>query len=166
MPTVVSYTTVELIESTLVNIGSITTLRSADVAHHASRAETVINAAIAKRYSLPFSSPIPVLETLATDMAVFNILTGRITINEEHPWFVRYKNAEDLLDKIANGDISLVTSSGEVQTGRSDLAEVWSNTKDYHPTMWEGPWEDQTPDADKLKDQADDRDITLRNRLL
>ena len=160
MPTVVSYTSVAQITLTLVEIGSMSTLNSSGIAHHASRAETLINAKIANRYAIPIPYTVPLLETLATDLAIYNILTSRVTIKKEDPWFIRYKGTLAMLDEIATGELNLITSSGDILSGRSDVAEIWSSTKDYHPTFWEGPAEDQIQDKDKINDEADDRDIT------
>lgn len=162
MPVTVSYTTVSLMQMTLAEIGSISTMTDSVLLLHAGAAESIINAKLSKRYSLPFTSVIPLLETLATDMAIYRTLTGRITIREEHPWFARYKAGEDLLNQIVDGAIPLITDLGEVQAGRSDNSmQVWSNTMDYTPTFWEGPWTLQNQDEDKLEDEASDRDIDM-----
>lgn len=162
MSTVVSYTSENMINITLAEIGSMGTLTSSAILTNASAAESVINARISQRYSIPISGVVPVLETLATDMAIYRILTGRTIIDEEHPWFQRFKDAKNTLDDIADGKMSLLTNSGDVVPERADEASgmgVWSNTKDYHPTHWEGPWTLQEPDEDKIDDEADDRDI-------
>lgn len=160
MATVVSYTTVSLMQMTLAEVGSISTMTDSVLLLHAGAAEALINATISKRYSLPFTQEIPLLESLATDMGIYRVLTGRITINKEHPWFARFKNATETLKDIAEGKIELVSSSGEALTGKSSgSTQVWSNTKDYKSTMWEGPWSLMEPDSNKIEDEANDRDI-------
>ena len=128
--------------------------------HHAGRAEALINAKIAKRYSIPISGQIPLLETLATDLAIYNVLTSRIVIKAEHPWFQRYKNSLDILDQIADGKLALIDSAGNIQTGREDVTELTSSTRGYAPTFWEGPDTLQIQDEDKMEDESDARDIT------
>lgn len=165
----VSYTSVDLMFSTFPEIGSLSSVNSAGFHHHAGMAESRINAAISRLYSLPFTVTIPLLQTLATDMAIYNVLSTRIALKTddgEHPWYQRFKAADATLNDIANGNIPLVDSSGGVVTGRGDMAEVYSNTMDYHPTFWEGPIEDQVPDVDKLDDGADDRSDTIGDRLI
>lgn len=169
MSDVVSYTSVDQIEATMSLIGSMSTITSANIVKHASAAESEINAKIARRYSIPISGTVPILETLATDMAVYRILTGRAIIKEEHPWFSRYKDANKILDSIMSGTTLLITNSGDVISARSDELsgmQPWSNRKDYHPTHWEGPWTHHVQDEDKIDDESDERDFsTLGGRL-
>lgn len=159
MPTVVSYTSVALMQMTLAEIGSISTMNSSTMLHHASMAETLINAKLAKKYTLPFTTHIPILETLATDLAIYNVLTSRITIKAEHPWFQRYKGALKVIDEIVKGDMNLLTSTGVVITERNDVGEIWSNKESYLPTFHEGSQEDQIQDANKIQDGLDERDL-------
>ena len=166
MSLVVSYTSANLMIQTLPEINSISTLNASLMLHHAGRAEAFINAKIAKRYSIPIQGQVPLLETLATDLAIYNVLTSRIVIKEEHPWFQRYKNSLDVLDQIADGKLSLIDITGAVLAGRSDVMECWSNTKDYNPTFWEGPDTLQIQDSDKIDDEADKRDIQYTDNLI
>lgn len=146
-------------QMTLAEIGSISTMNSSTTLHHASMAESLINAKLAKKYTLPFTSHIPILETLATDLAIYNVLTSRITIKTDHPWFQRYKGALNIIDQIVKGDINLLTSTGVVVAERSDVGEVWSNKENYLPTFHEGSQEDQIQDADKIQDGLDERGL-------
>lgn len=168
MAVVVSYTTVSLMQMTLAEVGSISTMTDSVLLLHAGAAENYINAKISKRYSLPFTQSVPLLETLATDLAIYRVITGRIVVNKEHPWFSRYKDALGVLDEIAEGSLPLITNSGEELAGRSDSSmQVWSNTKGYTPTHWEGDWSLHKQDPDKLEDEADARDIrTIGGKLL
>jgi len=167
MSTVVSYTTVSLMQMTLAEVGSISTMTDSVLLLHAGAAEARINAKISKRYALPFTQEIPLLETLSTDMAIYRVLTGRIIINHEHPWFARYRDAVKVLNEIADGSLPLLDSTGSVLEGRSDNSmEVWSNTKGYQPTHWEGDWSHHNTDQDKLDAEANKRNINLiRGRL-
>src|SRR3989304_2549607 len=160
MSLVVSYTSANLMIQTLPEINSISTLNASLMLHHAGRAEAFINAKIAKRYSIPILGQVPLLETLATDLAIYNVLCSRIVIKEEHPWFIRYKNSLDILDQIADGKLALVGEDGVIMTGREDIMECWSNTKGAVPTFWEGPDTLQIQDSDKIDDEADKRNIT------
>lgn len=159
----VSYTTVSLMMTTLSAIGSISALNSSGISHHAGMAEALINAKISGRYSLPFTSTIPMLETLATDLGIYNVLSSRISLRSKdsvHPWYQRFKNAMSTLDDIADGRLPLVTSSGDRLSGRGDVGEVYSNRMNYHPTTEEIPVSTQLVDPDKIEDALDDRDLS------
>ena len=163
---VVSYTTVSLMFVTLPDLGSVTTLTSLQLATFAGQGEALINAKISPMYSLPLTAEVPILQAVATDIAIYNVLTRRLFTSkqlETSPWPDRYKESMGILDKIADGTIPLVDSSGTVLSGRTDQAEVYSTTKNYVPTFWEGPTEDHIQDADKIDDEADRRGITIRN---
>ena len=160
----VSYTTVTMILQTLSAIGSISTLNNSLLLLHAGQAEALINAKIAKKYVLPFTESIPLLETLATDLAIYNVLTTRISLKTEagqHPWFQRFKLALDTLDDIVNGDIMLISNNGVVVEDRSDLTEMYSTTMGYKPTTFEGPISLQDTDPDKILDNLNDRDLSI-----
>lgn len=162
----VSYTTVSLMFVTLPDLGSVTTLSSLQLATFAGQGEALINAKISPMYSLPMTVEVPILQAIATDIAIYNVLTRRLFTSkqlETSPWPDRYKESLSILDKIADGTIPLVTASGAVLGGRTDQAEVYSTTKDSVPTFWEGPTEDHIQDADKIESEADRRGITIRN---
>jgi len=156
----VSYTTASLMQMTLPEIGSISTMTQSLMLHHAGRAEAYINARLSKLYSMPLSSTSPILETLATDLAIYNVLTARISIEAEHPWFARYKGAIDMIEKIADGEIPMINSSGEIIGGRGDQSEFYSNNMNYIPTFYEGAEENQVRDKDKVDDETDRRSLT------
>src|SRR3972149_197958 len=149
MSLVVSYTSANLMIQTLPEINSISTLNASLMLHHAGRAEAFINAKIAKRYSIPIQGQVPLLETLATDLAIYNVLTSRIVIKEGSVWFDRYKNALGVLNEIAEGKLSLVDNEGNILTGRTDIMECWSSTQGVVPTFWEGSDTLQIVDQDK-----------------
>ena len=159
-----SYTSVNRIYQQLPAIGSMTTLSSAQVLTFVEDAENEINARLAPLYTVPVtgSGVPPILETLATNMAQYRILSRRVMTQEklkESGWVDRFKEDSELLQKIADGGISLVDSSGTIIAGRTDQREVWSNTKDYLPTFTELGDLDQVQDPDKIDDLADERDL-------
>ncbi len=165
----VSYTTVSLMLMTLPELGSVTTVTSAHLATFAGEAEAEINANIARLYIVPLTTDVPLLTTLATDIAIYKVLTRRLFTAERlaaSPWPDRYRESLAMLLRVAQGELPLVGVSGSLLTGRSDVAEVYSTTQKYVPTFWEGPWPAQEPDAQKLEDEADRRGDTLRDRLL
>jgi phage gp36-like protein len=153
---------------TLPDLGSVTTLSSAHIATFAGEAESEINANIARYYALPLTVDVPLLTTLATDIAIYKILTRRLFTAERlaaSPWPDRYRESIAMLLRVAAGELPLVDASGAMLPGRTDVAEVFSTTKNYKPTFWEGPNQYQWIDQQKVEDEAAARDITLRNMV-
>jgi phage gp36-like protein len=164
-----SYSTVLLCYLTLPDLGSVTTLTSAHIAGFIGQAEAEINARLVKSYALPLAVEVPLLTMLATDLAIYRVLTRRLYTAErlqQSPWPDRYREAQQTLVAIQDGALPLVDSSGAVVGGRTDVAELWTTTKNYVPTFWEGHAGDQGQDPNKLEDEAARRDMTLRDRLL
>jgi phage gp36-like protein len=130
---------------------------------YATDAEALVNARVANRYTVPISGSPPLLVTLATDLAVYRTLALRIFTSErmnDSPWPDRYKESSALLDRIAEGDIPIVTASGDLIDENGALAgEVWSSKQAYIPTFSEIPWGSQEVDRDKVRDELDDRGI-------
>lgn len=155
------YTTVSLMMS-MPDIGSNTTITSAHFCAFAEEAESEINARIAKTYALPISGPIPLLQTLATDFAIYKTLSKRLYSAERMKgttWPDRYKEIVETLKEIADGKLAMVDSSGAVIGARTDLNEVWSNNMDYPPTFHEGPIGDSVQYSDKIENELDRRDL-------
>lgn len=158
----VSYTTVSKMLLTFNGIGSVTALNSDGLAHHAGMAESYINARLSRLYTIPFTSTPPLLETLATDMSIYNVLSSRISMRSEqgdHPWYLRFKDSLKILDDIASGKIALVDSSGSVITGTGNVGEVYSNNMNYAATTTELPESIQRVDPDKVDDLLNERDL-------
>jgi len=145
---------------TLPAISSITQITSAQLAWYAGQAESFINAKISKHYALPFATDVPLLTTISTDLALYNLLVKRLFTAErmnKSEWPDRYKEAMAMLDDIASGKIVLIDSSGSVIGARNDIAEMWTNTMRYVPTFHDGAWEDMVTDPSKLDDIDSDR---------
>ena len=124
----VSYTSIGKMLLVLPDLGSATTLTSAQLFEFAGQAESEMNAALVKKYALPLSGEVPILTTLATDIAIYKVLTRRLFTPERlaaSPWPDRYKEAVAQLEKIAVGDLMLVNASGAAVGDRTDLAEVY-----------------------------------------
>lgn len=166
---VVSYTSVDHIQDILPMIGSVTTLTSTQIFKFAAAAESLINAKISKNYAIPITQDVPVLQSLATDISIYYILTKRLFTSqqlEDSPWPDRYKEAMKTIDEIADGKTLLLNSSGTLIGARTDVAEVYSTSMNRIPTFWEGPMEDQIQDIEKIEDEANRRNITIRDKVL
>lgn len=166
---VVSYTTVSLMLTTLPDLGSVTTLTSAHLYTYASQAEALVNARLARHYSLPLATVPPLLEAVSTDIAVYYALVKRLFTAERlnaSPWPERYKEALETLEGVADGTLTLVDTAGTIIGARTDIAEVYSTTQGYTPTFHEGPWTTHVQDDDKIEDETDKRDIGWAGRVL
>lgn len=156
-----SFTTVSAMLVTLPGISSSTNATSAQLAVFAERAESVMNAKLARLYTIPFASPPPkVLETIATELAVYSFLTRRVFTQEKQnnsAWPDRYREAMELLDEIVAGEVPLITASGAVIPSTTAQQQIWSNTMTFHPTITEDDEVHQFVDDDKVRDIRDDR---------
>jgi len=151
----VSYCVVGDLTMTVPAIGSVSTITSATLAFFIQGAQALIDSKLAKLYQVPFSDAPPVVQTLAIDISLYEILTKRIFTQEkinDSVWPDRFKSAIDLLNEIASGKVALVDSSGQIVQGRSDVADVWSDKQDRYPTMHDGAWEDMIQDPSMLDD--------------
>jgi len=159
---VVSWTTVSLMLTALPQIASKSSITSAEMYTFAGRAESLMRSKLARRYTLPFSETYEPLETIATDIALYFLLTRRVFTqerenNSEGP--DRFKEGMEQLDQIAEGGLSLVDSGGAVVAERTDDIEMWSSTSGYEPTMTEDSQSNQLIDPDKIDDIQDERDL-------
>lgn len=162
MPSVVSYTTVSLMMLSMPFVGSRTNITSAEFAEFGGRAESVINAKIAKQYSLPLSQSVPLLETLATDIGCYYVLSRRVFTGEkknDSEWPDRFKEAMNLLDDVASGKTPLIGADGGIVGARTDQNEAWSSTMDYEPVMTADEPVYQVEDEDRIEDIRDDRGL-------
>lgn len=153
------YTTVDKLLVTLPMVGSITSISSADLAAFIDDADAIINAKLAKQFTVPVSGA-PLLNSLAADIALARLLTRRVFTQEQankSTWPDEYKAALETLDKIASGEITLVSSAGTVISAASAEGGVWSNTMGYVPTFNEDDPATNFIDSDKLLDIADGR---------
>lgn len=149
------YTTVALVRQTLPkSVGSMTTLTNSDVALYINQTDSMINGKLSKLYTVPISGS-AMLETIATDLSCARLLRRLFTQEKKNSssWVDSFAEAVDELDAIANGEISLVNSAGELFAKAT--SQVWSNNENYTQTMDEGPFDDSFVDHNKLQDISD-----------
>ena len=144
------YTSVDEIKDACPLIGSVTTITSATIARFAVAAEAIVNAKLSTLYTVPVSGA-PVLAVISTDITVYRILRRVFTQEQmnKSAWVDSYKEADELLDKIASGEVALVLDDGTVVT-ESSAGQPWSNTLSYDQTLNEGPLENMQVDQLKL----------------
>lgn len=120
-------------------------------------AAAIIDGYISRRYTLPITVTVPLLTTLATDIAVFRVLSSKPFSPAERSvdtnWPDRYREAIAILTKIAEGDMALVGVDGTVVTA-NDNSRAWSTTMNYVPTFGESA--DQGFVVDRNKTEAED----------
>lgn len=155
-----SYCNVQDIFEVVPSIGSHSSITSAYIAAEIGRTQAMIDGRLAARYSVPFS-PVPhLIEAIAVDLSAKAIIEKRIFSTNrtaDDKMLTGFEHAMKLLSAVASGTVSLVDSAGSIVAGRADVAQIWSSTDDYAPTMHSGEWADMVQDPDRLDDIADER---------
>jgi len=67
----------------------------------------LIDSLIGGRHSLPLPSTPPVLKSICVDLTIYNLHERRLSLDDNPGMRKRYDNAMKLLNKIADGEISL-----------------------------------------------------------
>jgi len=147
------YATVQEVIYTLPQIGQVSTLTSAAILTAIYRAESVIDAKLSRRYTVPVIPTPPILTTLSCDLTIYRLMTRRLFSGEQQnrsDWPEKYKESMELLEELADGNLQLVDSGGIVvqPTVGADIA--WSSTQGYTPTFNEDGDLASIVDPDKL----------------
>jgi phage gp36-like protein len=151
------YTTVTKVTDLFPKISD-TGISSASIAFYIDQAEAEINGKIAGRYTLPFSLTPPLIETIATELSVIKILDRFFTseARSKNDWRdTRKEDLNKLLDGIVEGKVTLVNSAKEIINQRSDIQDIYSDTKDYTPTFNHLHYSLEEIDEDRLDDEED-----------
>ena len=160
-----SYTTVSLCVLGFPAINSVSTLTSAGIALYIGTVEAEINARIGKRYVLPLAVDCPILTAIATRESIFRVAVQRGLIQfppaqqGRAPLAVAHAEDQKMLDRIAEGEVELVNSSGAIIAASTSDLLVASTTKGYKPTFHEGQFTDMVQDQSQI-------DATLADRGL
>lgn len=160
---ITGYTSVARCYQVVPDLGSVTNLSSAQIVEgFIEAAESLIDARLAKIYAVPFN-PVPrVIQTICTDITIYRILSQRTFTAQklkDSVWPDRFKQAEELLEAIANGEVPLVNSGGTVVEELASFAAT-STTENYHQTFHEGHPLDHIQDGDKIDDILTDRNLS------
>lgn len=154
-----NYTSVNRMLALVPALSEVRSLNSAQLVMFAEAAESEVDGAIAKSYVVPVPGGPPLLTTVATDLALYRVLSQRVFTQErlkDSVWPGVFKEARAILKEIAEGVRPLVDSSYAIIAGRSTVAAT-SNTKDYLPTFTELDPEQASVDCNKLDDLANER---------
>jgi hypothetical protein len=92
-------------------------------------AENQVDEMLAPAYSTPFSAAHPTVKDLSLDLCKYRMLLDQDAEKAK----AIYDIISDRIDRLISGEQYITTDSGSIApSAASD--EVWSNTKDYHPT--------------------------------
>ncbi len=152
-----SYTTVANVQDLYPRVGSLSSVNSASIAFYIDQAENEINGYLANNYTLPFSASPPMITTLSTEYSLVKILERFFTqeVGSQNAWVAeRKKYIIDTLNKLNEGTLGLVTSSGELLVYNSGDT-IFSNTMQYDPTFTMLDETLQQIDSDRLNDEYD-----------
>jgi len=145
------YATITEVVNTLPQVGSISTITSLQIFTATVRADSV---------TVPITPSPPLLTTICCDLTLYRLMRRFFSGEQQNDseWPDRYKEAMELLEKLADGEIQLVDSGGTivVPSAGSDIA--WSNTQGYTPTFGEDGDLMSIIDEDKLDDLEGRRD--------
>lgn len=131
---------------------------------HITRAESVVNAYIGRRYSLPFivgtttTNVPPILRTISEDLACFYAM--RSSFNEDgkikNPYLDSYQGAMSILEGIGLGTIPLTYTDGsEVPSAAASLAKA--TTRQYTPVFGLDNATSWRRDPDEVRDTRANR---------
>lgn len=132
-----------------------------DLDFYVNLAEAEINGIIATKYSVPVSPAPELLRNVSAELSLTKILDRFFTAetHSRNDWRdTRKKEVMDLLNKIAKGDVLLITSSGDIISQRDDITEIYSDTEDYTPIFGHGHYADEEIDEDRVEDEGDARE--------
>lgn len=117
------------------------------------RAESLIDAYLGRKYSVPLAVANPLITQIASDLAVFHMLAER---TPSVPEFIdkRYARAISLLEGISSGTLYI----GSVTSITSGDNYAWSPTMTYHPVFAPTLNDiDQQEDTDRTQADIDER---------
>jgi len=126
---------------------------------HIDRAESVVNSAVSRLYSLPFitgtttTNVPPILRTLSEDIACYYALRSAYTQDgaSKNPYVDAYKVAMDTLNDIADGKIKLADTLGSLVAVRP--TRYLSDKEGYTPIFGLDDPNEWKRDEDEITDQ-------------
>ena len=154
------YTTVARILDIEPAVGS-ASISSAQIIIFGEHTEAEIRSTIAKRYALPLSGASPLIQSIATELTIYRLLSQRILTQaqlKDSDWPDRFTYARDQLKEIAEGKLILMNSAQVQLDMQTSYAPVRSDTMNYQPAVAEGldPLQWQVDNQRRI-DNEDDR---------
>lgn len=152
-----AYTDADNVRKLYPHINDLSSITDTQIDFYVDQAEAELNGYLAARYALPFSAVPPLVETLATEYAWVKLM-DRMYSGEaptKYDWKeVRRRELKELLNKLASGEIILVTTAGAAITSSAGVG-IASDTSDYTPTFNHLDPSMQEIDEDRLDDEED-----------
>ena len=138
-----------------------TTLVPDEIVTFILHADNLINAALARRYTVPFATDPnaapPLIRQLSSTLALLEVVDRSPSTPE---WVLRkIERAEKLLEMLASGELTLVGLDGAVITERTDIGGIQVSTEDYVPTFGVATSLDEQVDPQRAEDEAALRDV-------
>jgi phage gp36-like protein len=93
-------------------------------------AEKQLDAMLSTHFTTPFTPAHPTIKDLTLDLCKYRILLDQDAKKAKSIWDI----ITDQIEMLKNGEMAIATESGTEIVAGSAADEVWSNTKDYHPT--------------------------------
>ena len=127
---------------------------------HIDRAEGTVNAALTRRYAIPFATVPPEVRRISEDIATYyliracNYQDGKTT---KHAYLEEFKTAFDDLKNIADGKSRLSLTDGSLLPIKAS-SRILSSTEDYTPIFGLDPAKNWERDPDEIDDQENSRE--------
>lgn len=146
---------------------SVDDVASARFSAHITRAESIVNASIGRRYALPFivgtstTNVPPIIRTITEDIATYYALRGSFSQDGKvrNPYLDDYKAAMTMLKEIADGTMPLTYTNGsEVPADSSNL--FVSTTRNFRPIFGLDDATEWRRDPDEERQTEDEREET------
>lgn len=129
---------------------------------HIDRAESEVNAVVAKRYSMPFATSTsipPLLRTISENIATYNTALAAFGQDGKQKWQYLedyYGKATKYLEQLDTGDMQLTNTDGSLVATRA-TNRIRSNTEDYTPIFGMDDPTKWKRDDTEITDQSDAR---------
>jgi phage gp36-like protein len=134
-----------------------TELTPEELASFIDQAAAMIDAALGRRYTVPFAAmpnTPPIIRWIAATLALLEVVDRSPATPE---WVLRkIQRAEKQLELLASGELTVPGA-----TERTDIGGIQTTTEDYVPVFGAVPSLDERWDPNRARDEAAERGITL-----
>lgn len=148
-----TYSSVDDVWETIPYVNSNSDVSSATILQHGGMAQALVNAKLSKCFAVPFSAVPPIIQAITTHITCWYLLAGSTVLAaslKDSPWPKTYKDAFGLLDKIATGELAILTGSGTVIEASTIGSQVIDSNAGYTPIFSELPFELSGIDPNKI----------------
>ncbi len=158
---VTAYTTDTEVKEFLASLQPATAYAGVSITNMITRAQNKIDAKLAGRYVVPFTTVPPLIKDIATEIAaylVYRVLHASVEVaTKSKPtiWYQSFLDAMETLQSLANYEESLVDANGNVIAERGSRIE--STTQGYATVFDMDKEENWVIDATQQEDIASER---------